>query len=73
MWNIDGATKFLARVALAAFVGMMPIVAAPVAIASPHGILDDCVPVGVTTRPDGTVWAIENCHGVELHHILPQR
>jgi hypothetical protein len=79
MWNIDGVAKFLARAVLVAFVGMIPIVLdAPVAIAQmsankPHGILDDCVPVGVTTRPDGSVWAIENCHGVEVHHIMSKK
>lgn len=73
MWNSGPVTRLIARALIAAFVGMIPIVAAPVAIAKPHGILDDCVPVGVTTRPDGSVWAIENCHGVEVHHVLPKK
>jgi hypothetical protein len=58
-------TKLIARVALVAFVGMIPIVLdAPAAIASPHNL--DCVPVGVTKDHDGVVWADEDCDGVRV-------
>jgi hypothetical protein len=74
--------RLLARALVAAFIlgtiSSMVLVDAPAAIAQistdkPHGILDDCVPVGVTTRPDGSVWAIENCNGVEVHHIMSKK
>ena len=59
--DIDGTTKFLARIVFAAFIGMIPIVLdAPAAIAKPHSPMD-CVPVGVTTKPDGSVWAVSGC------------
>jgi hypothetical protein len=77
---VAAVTKFLARAVLTAFiVGTIPaMIDAPAAIAQmsankPHGILDDCVPVGVTTRPDGSVWAVENCHGVEVDHIMQRK
>jgi hypothetical protein len=56
VWNSGPMTGLIARVALAAFVGFLPIVLdAPVAIASPHTL--DCVPVGVTKDHEGIVWA----------------
>jgi hypothetical protein len=61
--------KFLACAVLATFVVMMPIMAAPAAIAKPHSPVD-CVPVGVTTKPDGSVWAIEDCNGDEIQHRM---
>jgi hypothetical protein len=45
----------------------MPIVAAPVAIAKPHEPVQ-CSPVGVTTKPDGSVWAIEDCNGDKIEY-----
>jgi hypothetical protein len=62
-------TKFVARVALAAFMlGTIPIVLnAPVAIAKPHSPVDR-VPVGVTTKPDGSVWAVEDCDGGKIEY-----
>jgi hypothetical protein len=61
-------TRLLARIVLAAFVGMIPIVLdAPAAIAMPHSPMD-CVPVGVTTKPDGSVWAVEDCAGGKIEY-----
>jgi hypothetical protein len=70
---IDGMTKFLARVAVAAFVGMIPVVLdAPDAIAKPHTPLD-CVPVGVTKDHEGIVWADEDCDGVRVQWRMSPR
>lgn len=60
-------TRLIARVALAVVLGTMPIVAAPVAIAGPHDPVH-CSPVGVTTKPDGSVWAIEDCNGDKIEY-----
>jgi hypothetical protein len=62
--------RLLARVALAAFVGMIPIVLdAPAAIASPHTPMD-CVPVGVTKDSHGVVWAEEDCDGGRIRYRM---
>jgi hypothetical protein len=61
-------TGFLARVALVIFAGMVPIVLdTPDAMAKPHEPVQ-CIPVGVTTKPDGSVWAIEDCNGDEIQY-----
>jgi hypothetical protein len=66
--TINGMTRLVARAVVAAFVGMIPIVLdAPVAIAKPHSPMD-CVPVGVTTKPDGSVWAVEDCEGGKIEY-----
>jgi streptogramin lyase len=58
-------------------VGTIPIVVdAPAAIAQVSvNKLDspvDCVPVGVTKDPDGTVWALEDCNGdIFKHRMTP--
>lgn len=57
--------KFLARIAIAALVAMMPIMAAPVAIAKPNEPVQ-CVPEGVEKKPDGSVWAVERCDGQKI-------
>jgi hypothetical protein len=67
MWNNRRMTRLIARVAFAAFVGMIPIMAAPVAMAGPHDPVQ-CTPVGVTTKPDGSVWAIEDCNGDQIQY-----
>jgi hypothetical protein len=76
MWNINGMTRFLARVLLAAFAaGTIAIVVdGPAAVAQmaankPHGGVD-CVPVGVTTDSKGVVWALENCNGDIFRHRM---
>jgi hypothetical protein len=72
VWNIDGMTRFLAAVLAAFVLGTMAIVAAPVAIAKPHEPVQ-CTPVGVTKKPDGSVWAVEDCDGEKIHYRLPDK
>jgi hypothetical protein len=76
--TIKGMTKLLARAMCAAAflfgsIPMLVLVAdVPVAQAKPHGhghdagdsgSPDGCVPMGVTKHSDGSVWAVEKCHG----------
>jgi hypothetical protein len=67
VWNSDGMVKYVARAAVAAFAGILAIRAAPVAMAGPHDPVQ-CTPVGVTTKPDGSVWAIEDCNGDQIQY-----
>jgi hypothetical protein len=68
VWSSGPMTKFVARALIAVVLGMIPIVLdAPAAIAKPHSPVD-CVPVGVTTKPDGSVWAVEDCDGGKIEY-----
>jgi hypothetical protein len=68
MWNNDAMVKYVARTLTAAFICTVPaMIDAPVAIANPHSPVD-CTPVGVTTKPDGSVWAIEDCNGDHIQY-----
>ena len=49
-----------------------PASTAQMSVNKPHTPID-CVPVGVTTKPDGSVWAVENCNGDEIHYRLPTK
>jgi hypothetical protein len=76
-------TSQLARVVLAAafILGSIPaltvLINGPVAQAMSHqlpanrpndrGGPDECVPMGVKKDHDGTVWAVEKCHG-QIYH-----
>jgi hypothetical protein len=84
VWNNRRMTRLIARVVLVAFVGMIPIVLdAPAAMASvrltaqlsankPHEPVP-CTPLGVTKKPDGSVWAVEECDGEKIHYRLPDK
>jgi hypothetical protein len=72
--SIDQMVKLRAVFAAAFILGATPALAilvdAPAATAQmpagkhgDSGSPDGCVPMGVTKHPDGTVWAVEKCHG----------
>jgi hypothetical protein len=71
MWNTDVMVKFVARALVVVFTfGTIPsmiLVDPPAAVAKPHSPMD-CVPVGVTTKPDGSVWAVEDCEGGKIEY-----
>jgi hypothetical protein len=41
--------------------------------ANKPGGIDGCIPVGVKTDPDGTVWAVENCNGTMVYNKMGRR
>lgn len=71
MWNSGRMVRLLARALVAVILGTMTVVAAPMAIASPHNL--DCVPVGVTKDHEGIVWADEDCDGVRVQWRMSPR
>jgi hypothetical protein len=79
VWNSDAVTKPLASAIVAAFIlGTIPLATSvdtspamaqllPANKPGDRGGPDGCVPMGVKKDHDGTVWAVEKCHG-QIYH-----